>query len=138
MRSRDGFTLLEAIVALTVLSIGLMAVFGWFNQNIRHLIKINDLALEEGVTEEALARLELEDFTSATSGSYQFGDYAVRWRAIPIEPPRAGVSSTGGQGLYEITLYGIELEIVYRGRLISTPKTRMTRFKKVRLSAGEL
>ncbi len=138
MKSNDGFTLLEAIVALTVLSIGLMAVFGWFNQNIRHLIKINDLALEEVVTEEVMARLELEDFAGAASGSYQLGDHTVGWRATPVEPRRAGLSPRGSQSLYEIALYEVELEITYRGRLISAPKTRMTRFKKVRLSPAEL
>ncbi len=138
MKSNHGFTLLEAIVALTILSMGLMAAFGWFSQDIRHLIRINDLALEEVVTEEVLSRLELEDFTYRRSGRYQLADYTIDWQATAIEPPKAGMTPMGGQSLYDIALYNIELELVYKGRLISTPTTRITQSKKVRLSPAEM
>ncbi len=138
MSSNRGFTLLEAIVALTILSMGLMAAFSWFNQGILHLIRINDLALEEVVTEEVLSRLELEDFAYKGSGSYQLEDYIINWQATPMEPTKAGISPMGGRSLYDIALYNIELELVYRGRLISTPTTRITQSKKVRLSPAEM
>ena len=138
MSSNRGFTLLEAIVALTILSMGLMAAFSWFNQGILHLIRINDLALEEVVTEEVLSRLELEDFTHKGSGSYQLEDYIINWQATPMEPTKEGVSAMGGRSLYDISLYNIELELSYKGRLISTPTTRITQSKKVRLSAAEM
>ena len=114
-----------------------MAAFSWLNQDVRHLMKINDLALEEVVTEEVLSRLELEDFTLKGSGSYQLADYRINWQATPVEPAKAGTSPIGGLGLYDIALYDIELELIYKGRLISTPKTRITQFKKVRLSPAE-
>ena len=138
MSSNRGFTLLEAIVALTILSMGLMAAFSWFNQGILHLIWINDLALEEVVTEEVLSRLELEDFTHKGSGSYQLEDYIISWQATPMEPTKEGVSAMGGRSLYDISLYNIELELSYKGRLISTPTTRITQSKKVRLSPAEM
>ncbi len=138
MSSNRGFTLLEAIVALTILSMGLMAAFSWFNQGILHLIRINDLALEEVVTEEVLSRLELEDFAYKGSGSYQLEDYIINWQATPMEPTKEGVSAMGGRSLYDISLYNIELELSYKGRLISTPTTRITQSKKVRLSPAEM
>ena len=132
MRPMHGFTLLEAIVALTLLSSGLMAAFSWFNQDVRHLIKINDLALQETVIMEALARIEHEDLFSTDHGSYQWDGYAISWQAKPMEAVKQGATSRGGRSHYDVALYDIALELRYHGRLVATPQTRITQFKRVR------
>lgn len=127
-----GFTLLEAIVALVILSSGLMAAYAWFSQDIRYLVKVNDLALEEAAISEAVDRLKLEDFASNAEGTFQWGDYQVDWQAIPLEPPRIGRSFLGGTGLYDLTLYQVRLTLYYRGRLFAAPAFRMVKYRQVR------
>jgi general secretion pathway protein I len=127
-----GFTLLEAIVALVILSGGLMAAYAWFSQDIHHLIKVNDLALEEAVISEAMDRLELEDFDKNKKGSFQWGDYRVAWETMPLEAPRTGRSPSGGEGLYDLTLYQVQLELYYQDRFFASPHFRMVKYRQVR------
>ena len=131
MRS-GGFTLLEAIVALVILSGGLLAAYAWFSQDIRYLIKVNDLSLEETVVSETIERLELEDFGKNREGSFPWRDYRVKWAAVPLEAPKSGRSSEGGGGLYDVTLYQVQLELLYKGRPFASPHLRMVKFRQVR------
>lgn len=132
-----GFTLLEAIVALVILSGGLMAAYAWFGQDIRYMIKVNDLSLEETAISEAVDRLALEDFGQRTEGSFPWGDYQVDWVATPLEAPRAGRSPDGGGSLYGFTLYQVQLSLFYQGRLFASPHLRMVKSRKVRKAAFE-
>ena len=48
MRDRTrGFSLLEAIVALTIVAITIMGAYAWVAGNIISLTRVRDLALEE-------------------------------------------------------------------------------------------
>lgn len=130
-----GFTLLEAIVALVILSGGLLAAYAWFSQDMRHLIKINDLALEETVVSEAVDRLELVDFAKQATGDFQWGDYQVMWEAVPLEPSKQGRTPAGGVSLYDLTLYQVHMRLSYRGRHFASPQLRMVKYRQARKPA---
>lgn len=130
--SGRGFTLLEAIVALAVLSAGLLAAFAWFQQGIQALIKVDNWALEEPVLLEAVERLRLEDFNERASGNYQWRDYRVDWRADLLEPAKEGVNSLGSTGYFDVFLYRVSLDLFFNDRLIAQPSVILTKSKQVR------
>ena len=59
MRAAAGFTLLEAVVALTILGFVLLGAFTWVGNDLSALGKVRDLALEESAVQQAVAELEL-------------------------------------------------------------------------------
>ena len=55
MRAAAGFTLLEAVVALTILGFVLLGAFTWVGNDLNALGKVRDLALEESAVQQAIA-----------------------------------------------------------------------------------
>lgn len=73
-RPEPGFTLLESIVALAILSVGLMAAFAWFDRDVDALRRMDRVALESVVLDVALARLKRIDLASERDGTFNGAD----------------------------------------------------------------
>ena len=131
MRARSGFTLLESIVALAILSVGLMAAFAWFERDIDALLRVDRVALENLAVERAIDYLGAADLEAATEGELSWDDFVVRWRAAPLEE-RFGRTRVGLLGYHDVYLLEATLEVFHRGRLIArhptiVMKSRLTR-----------
>jgi general secretion pathway protein I len=127
-----GFTLLEAIVALTILSAALLGAYSWVSGNIQSLIRVRALALEEAAVKQALGVLESQDLATQPQGSYAFRDFRVDWDALALEPAHPGRSTVGGMGLYDFVLYQVEMQVFARERLVATPQLRVVQYERVR------
>ncbi len=109
-----------------------MAAYAWFSQDISHLIKMNELAQEDTLSRELIARLERQDFSQKASGSFHWADYRVNWQANLVEPVKDGRTQVGARSLYELSLYDVSVELLVSGRLFSTPVVRITQYRQVR------
>lgn len=127
-----GFSLLEAIVALVILSAAMLGAYGWLATDVRALQNVRALALEEAAVQQALAQLEQTDLAAQPSGSIAWRDYRIEWNATALEPARAGRSTTGQRGSYELTLHRVSLAVFAGERLIGTPQLRMVQYTAAR------
>ena len=116
---QQGFSLLEAIVALVILSAGLLAAYSWFDRGFEALIRMDRLALEESVVQETIERLYLQDLDKTNNGKFEWGDYFVVWSSDLYEPSKKGVANVGTTGFYDISLYQVNLEVLHTGRPIA-------------------
>jgi general secretion pathway protein I len=57
--SMHGFTLLEVLVALAIVALGLMAVFGQLNQTAAGVIRLRDQTFAHWVAQDRLAEIRL-------------------------------------------------------------------------------
>jgi len=130
----QGFSLLEAIVALTILSAAMLGAYGWIANDMGALQRVRALALEEAAVREATARLEQLDLSAEPAGSIDWRDFRIAWNAAPVEAPRPGRTSVGGIGLHELTLHAVQLSVYHDGQLIGTPELRMTQYRRKRES----
>jgi len=77
--SQSGFTILEVMIAISILAIGLLAVFSGQNMAIRG----NDRAshLTEGMTlaQDKLEELLASPYDSVTAGTGTQGNYSIAW-----------------------------------------------------------
>ena len=118
-----GFSLIEAIVALVILSLVFTAVWGWFGTAITSSAKIENAVALPQVFSQFTVQLELENLASKNTGEYAIGDYQVQWQASVArnsanEPYRR-------QPAWIVTLYNIKASIWLRGRQIDNFTTQI-------------
>lgn len=132
-----GFTLLEAIVALVILAAALAGAWTWVANDVRALGRVRDLALEEAAVQQAVAELEQIDIAAQPTGSLRWREFRVDWQAEPMEEPRQGRTFVGGASRYQLALYGVELNVRYRERLIATPHVRVVQHRRTEIGADQ-
>jgi general secretion pathway protein I len=133
MRQRSrGFTLLEAIVALTILAAALLGAYAWVATDLGALGKVRDLALEEAAIQQAISQLEQTDLAERPTGRIDWQGYRIDWQAEPLEPTRDGRTAVGGRGVWNLTLYRIQLDVMRGQRLLAAPELRLLQQVRVR------
>lgn len=113
MRREGGFSLVEALVALTIAAMALIAIFSLQQQlaqgEVRHKKTLELVALQRN----ALALTNDLNPTAEPRGSLRLaGGQWVRWNAEPLTAPRTNVGLQGGEGDFEVRLYRVRADIV--------------------------
>lgn len=125
MRAVAGFTLLEAVVALTILGFVLLGAFTWVGNDLNALGKVRDLALEESAVQQAIAEIEQVDLAAQPTGMLDWRGFRIGWRAELLAPVRQGRTGAGAPGLHDIALYAVELDIANGTRVLGRQRLRM-------------
>lgn len=116
-RRGRGFTLLEAIVALTVFSICAMALYGWLAVNVNALRRVEARAASVRDGRTALALLEAVNPMAEPKGERALpGGLLVRWTSKEIVAPKPGVGPSGSPLVFDLALYDMEVRAVRAGR----------------------
>lgn len=116
MRQR-GFSLLEAIVALTILASAGLALFAAMSQSVQMVGRAEHAREVDVALRNALAWMERVNPMHEPQGELELGDYLLRWHADPVEPPRDGATGYLQPGLYEVGLYRMQLQLWQDGDL---------------------
>jgi prepilin-type N-terminal cleavage/methylation domain-containing protein len=83
--TQAGFTLLEVIVAMTILGLGFSALFAGMSQSARNITKLQKVEKREMFTRNLLAELDLvQQLTPGAAASGIFED-GTRWR-LEVQP----------------------------------------------------
>jgi general secretion pathway protein I len=110
-RAQGGFTLLEAIVALTIFAICAMALYGWLAVNVNALLRTgarSDALRDDRV---ALAVLEPVNPMAEPKGERILpGGLSVRWSGTEIDR-RSSVSAAGTPLAFDLALYDLDVEV---------------------------
>lgn len=128
----NGFSLLEAMVAMVILSSSLMACYAWFSQGINALIKSNDTLVERYIVEDLLQRINLVELAPGSLQKDVIDGYDVEWSSSLLEPTRRGRSATGAPSAYDLSLYNIEFHIRKHDRTVIQGDFREVRYKDLR------
>ena len=127
-----GFTLLEAVVALTIFSAGALTLYGLFNTNLIALQRVRAVSAHLPAAQRAVAYLSAVNPYRQENGRLAFDDYEIVWSARLLEPARQGQNAYGRVGHYEVGLYRIEFTVSERGRPVGTYRLRLIGYEKVR------
>ncbi|WP_447585086.1 PulJ/GspJ family protein [Pseudoxanthomonas mexicana] len=132
-RTQAGFSLLEAIVALTIFSICAMALYAWMSVNQTALVRVQarDAAVRDG--RAALAALELVNPMADPAGNRALpGGLEVRWDSHEIVPRAPGTGVAGGMLVFDMALYEMEVSAVRKGRVVAAFTVRRAGWETVR------
>lgn len=110
-RRQDGFTLLEAIVALTIFSMGAIALYAWLGSNVKTLERVAEQREQEALVRSALDVVQRVNPMATPEGRREVGDIAVEWTAEPVEPPRQAVTQVGLPTIFKVGLFRLDVRV---------------------------
>jgi len=136
-RAQAGFSLLEAIVAMVVMSMAMLALYGWLSTSILGLTRAQDHALSLQDSRTALAIVDTINPVSEAAGQRQVGGLEISWNSTPIAEQRPARSRSGMPGLFEVALYQVNVEISRDGRSVRNFSLRKAGWVQVRALGEE-
>lgn len=107
MMKASGFTLLESLVALVILSTVFAFVWEWFGTAVITSRKIEAAVELPFIYEQAQDQLQLADFNVSNQGSFQLNEFKVIWEAQELRNSTAELFRKNPAwivALYEVTL----------------------------------
>ena len=112
MRSKAGFTLMEALVALAIAGISLAAIFELQRSLVdgqrRHEAALHAASLRR----DALAMIRDINPDVTPEGDIDLPpDKSLRWIATPLTEQRLSAGFPNGDGRYYVTLYTLAVEV---------------------------
>lgn len=138
MRSKQaGFTLLEAIVAMVIFSLGAFALYGWLSTNLITLERVIDRREAEASVRSALDMVRRVNPMEEPRGERAVGTLEVQWEATPVEPPRPSVSQIGMPTLFEVGLYTLDVRVSRDGEEVDRFQVRQAGHRQVRARSAE-
>jgi general secretion pathway protein I len=113
--NQRGFTLLEAIVALVLISTVGMVAFGWINRSLDTLARIQQAQSRDVVMRNALDWMDTVNPMLSPRGREEIGNLTISWESAETEARRDGYDS-GGWSLYQLALYDTEVVVDASGQ----------------------
>lgn len=112
MNDRRGFSLIEALIALIIAAMVLMAIFELQRQLSQDQVRYEQAIAAADRRRNALVLLRDINPTQRPSGAVPLsGGRVVRWTATPLTPPRINAAYPVGQGDYEMRLWRLNVRI---------------------------
>lgn len=100
-----GFTLLEAVVAMVLISSAGAALFAWINSELSALARVQQSDARAEAMVNAVEFMYTVNPMLAPEGKVAIAGYTLEWKAKPISAVQDGVSYPRGMSLYQLALY---------------------------------
>lgn len=113
-KTQSGFSLLEAIVALSILAMAAMALYGWLNSNLLLLKRVDDVYQSVEAVESALEWISILDPYEQPSGEQEIAGTLVSWRFVPVGTSLPARDMHGNLSVNDAQLFRAEV-IIRRG-----------------------
>lgn len=111
-RAREGFSLIEALIALAIAAMTLTAIFELQQQMIRGQRRAADAMEQVAAQENALALTRDLNPLEQPEGTLELpeGD-TIRWSSEPQTELRTNAGFPTGDGLFQVQLFTVTVEI---------------------------
>ncbi len=114
-RPREGFSLIEALVALSIAAMTLTAIFELQQQMIRGQRRAADAMEQVAAQENALALTRDLNPIEEPQGVIQLPDGdTIRWSSEPKTEMRTNAGFPTGDGMFQVQLFTVTVEIERR------------------------
>ncbi len=100
-----GFTLLEAVVAMVLISGAGSALFAWINSELSALARVQQSNARAEAMVNAIEFMHMVNPMLAPEGKFPFGVHSLAWKAKAVSAVQDGVSYPRGISLYQLALY---------------------------------
>ena len=134
MTKSKGFTLLEAIVSLSILSSALVASYGWYSTITIGLIRAQERMEVLQFSKNFDSYLSTTNLVEETAGKYSSNGIYANWTSRLVEEKKDGTTLVGGLGDYRFGLYEVTAEVFFdeSETSVDTISTRLVGYEAVR------
>jgi len=129
---QQGFSLLEAIVALTIMSTCLLALYAWLSTSTLSLNRASAHALALQDARAAKALIDTINPLLTPEGARELPPLLIRWNATPVSERRFGMTVSGTANQFDFMLYEITVEVLRDAQLVHTFAVRKTGWEVAR------
>jgi general secretion pathway protein I len=105
-----GFTLIEALVALAILAAVILAFYAFLSSSLVAARRASDAAAIYDCDQNALALATRLNPMEQPAGTFDLGEYRIRWQAFPIGEARRNTVNPAGSGRFSVGLYRVVLD----------------------------
>lgn len=130
--AQQGFTLLEAMVALTIAALTIIPLYEWVSRSLIALTRVSDVTHEAEVKLSAIAILSRVNPMEQADGTTDLGAYRLRWRSEPLVDPVDNAAYPRGIGLFQVALYTLHAEVQRSGTRWFEFDVQQIGYKRVR------
>jgi general secretion pathway protein I len=127
-----GFSLLEAIVAMTIMATSGMALFSWFSQSYEGLIRLEEVQERHQLMDDLQAYFSTLNLQQEGTQRLQVNGFDVTVTSTLVEPVQQGRSTAGGVSNFNLGLYDLDVDVRRNNRLIGQYETRLVGYRQVR------
>lgn len=129
---QQGFTLLEAIVALAVFAAAALPLYTLFSQSVDGLFRAATANREREATLSALSFLSVINPMERPTGDAEVGGFRLKWQSQELNPPLDGIGYPRGQSLFQVGWYEIRAEAFLDDKKWFSLAVRQVGYRKVR------
>ncbi len=113
--SEDGFSVLEAIVAMAILAAALIPLLALQGQFLRTTQALERVEQRLGAEETALAHIGALNLVQSPTGTLSTQSGEISWQSRAVMPARKARNADGFPSRYNITLYEVTVTLSYKG-----------------------
>ena len=123
---QQGFSLLEAIVALTIMATCLLALYAWLSTSTFAITRVRASAFALQDARTAMAVIETVNPMAEPDGNRKLPPLEIRWKARPVTDLRMGMSRSGTATQFDFRLFDLDVEVVRDNAVVRDFSVRKT------------
>ena len=136
---QNGFSLIEAVVALVILASSGMALASGFSLNMQNLVRLEERQQSQVLLDnlyQYFSTLRLRE--EVPNRTLELAGHEVSWSARLVEPIQVGRSMSGSISNFDLGLYEIEFSVFKDGLELQKYRTRRVGYERIRGISDEL
>jgi len=131
-QGQRGFSLLEAIVALVLLSTTGMALFSWISNTLSGLNHALNSSQKIQFRQNALALMQQVNPASDVTGEIKTQSFTLTWHSTPVTPLKDEIDSSGSPGSYVFGLFDSRVTVLQDDGKVDEFVLRQVGYQRVR------
>ena len=114
MIRQGGFSLLEAVVAMVLISGAGAALFSWINTELGSVARLQQINSQAETMLNVLEFMQTVNPMLTPEGDAPLARLTVTWKSNAVTEVQDGVSYPAGVSLYQLALYDTLVSVMYR------------------------
>jgi prepilin-type N-terminal cleavage/methylation domain-containing protein len=125
LRPDEGFTLIETIVALVILSSALMGFYSFLSTSLNAAGRLEAAAIAYDRHVNALELAQTINPMEVPDGTFDLGGYRIEWKSDLIGKARQSSILPAGPGPFQVALYRVTFDFPEQGGIAPIGVTKL-------------